>query len=102
MDEELRCTPIYSALYRPHLILGGERELVLLVSLFAGVLIVVAMNIISAIIGGFIWFVCIYVLRRMAKIDPMLSKVYIRQLRYQRYYPPYSRPFRVARRKWPY
>jgi type IV secretion system protein VirB3 len=31
----------------------------------------------------------------MAKADPQMSKVYLRQLQYQAYYPARSRPFRV-------
>ncbi|MBA9083337.1 type IV secretion system protein VirB3 [Bartonella chomelii] len=102
MDEELRCTPIYRFLYEPKLIMGVEREPVLILTLLIGVFIISAMSIVATIIGMCIWLIGLYVLRKMAKIDPMLFRVYIHYLRYQRYYPARSSPFRVARSKWPY
>ncbi len=89
----LRTTPLHRALYRPSLLLGGERELVLFTGLIAGGLIVSAMNFIATVVGLAVWFGCIGLLRAMAKFDPDLSKVYLRQLRYQAYYPPRSTPW---------
>jgi type IV secretion system protein VirB3 len=37
--------------------------------------------------------VCAFALRRMAKFDPILSKVYRSQLRDQSYYPPQATPW---------
>lgn len=92
-----RQTPFHRALHRPQQIMGGERELMLFSMLLAGGLIVSALNLIATIIGLMIWFFCVHVLRRMAKIDPELSKIYIRQLKYGHYYGAFSRPFRVAK-----
>ncbi|AQX20317.1 conjugal transfer protein TrbD [Bartonella sp. WD16.2] len=108
MDEELRRTPIYRFLYEPKLIMGAEPELVLILMILTRIFIALAIIflkmsfVVATIIGTCIWFIGLYVLRRIAKIDPMLFRVYIRYLRYQRYYPPRSGPFRVARSKWPY
>jgi type IV secretion system protein VirB3 len=90
----LRCTPVYRALHRPNLILGGERELVLFTALLAGGLALTAQNLVATLISGLVWFGVIGLLRRMAHADPRMSLVYARQLRYQRYYPARSRPFR--------
>lgn len=95
--ESRRQTPFHRALHRPQQIMGGERELMLFSMLLAGGLIVSALNFIATVIGLVIWFVCVQVLRRMAKLDPELSKVYIRQLKYGHYYGPFSRPYRVAK-----
>ncbi|WP_025902240.1 conjugal transfer protein TrbD [Tatumella sp. UCD-D_suzukii] len=95
--ESRRQTPFHRALHRPQQIMGGERELMLFSMLLAGGLIVSALNLIATVIGLMIWFVCVQVLRRMAKLDPELSKVYIRQLKYGHYYGPFSRPYRVAK-----
>jgi type IV secretion system protein VirB3 len=89
----LRITPLYRALYRPSLLLGGERELVLFTGLVAGGLIVSAMNFLALAVGLLVWFGCIGLLRAMAKFDPALSKVYLRHLRYQSYYSPRSTPW---------
>ncbi|MCW5220377.1 conjugal transfer protein TrbD [Verminephrobacter aporrectodeae subsp. tuberculatae] len=92
-----RLTPFHRALHRPQQIMGGERELMLFSMLIAVGLIVSAMNFVATIIGLIIWFVCVQGLRKMAKADPEMSKVYIRQLKYKHYYGPFSRPFRMAK-----
>lgn len=96
-SEVRRFTPFHRALHRPQQIMGGERELMLFSMLVAGGLIVSALNLVATIIGGLLWMVCVYALRKMAKADPELSKVYIRQLKYGHYYGPFSRPYRVAK-----
>lgn len=95
--ESLRLTPLHRALHRPQQIMGCERELILFSMLIAGGLIVSALNLVATVIGITIWLVCFYVLRKMAKADPNMSKVYIRQLRYKHYYAPFSRPYRIAK-----
>lgn len=95
--ETIRKTRIYRALHRPQQIMGGERELMLLSLLLSVTLIVSALNLVALIIGVSLWLICAYGLRQMAKADPVMSKIYMRQLRYQDYYGPFSRPFRLGR-----
>jgi type IV secretion system protein VirB3 len=97
--EALRQTVIHRALHRPQIIMGGERELMLFSMLVAGGLILSAMNYIATGLGIVIWMVCVYCLRRMAKADPQMSKIYRRQISYAHYYAPFSRPFREAKTK---
>jgi len=96
-EESRRMTPFHRALHRPQQVMGGERELMLFSMLVAGGLIVSAMNLVATVLGLVIWLVCVQGLRRMAKADPAMSKVYMRQLKYGHYYGPFSRPFRVAK-----
>lgn len=96
-SESRRNTPFHRALHRPQQIMGGERELMLFSMLIAGGLIVSAMNLVATAIGLVLWTVCAWALRAMAKADPEMSKVYIRQLKYGHYYGPFSRPARVAK-----
>lgn len=96
-QDKRRVTPFYRALHRPQMIAGGERELMLTSMLIAGGLIVSAMNLIATVVGLVIWLVCAQALRTMAKADPSMSKVYLRQLKYGHYYGPFSRPFRIAK-----
>ncbi len=91
---DLRTVPIHRALHRPSLILGGERELVLVTGLIAFVLVVVAFSVISAVVGICLWTYGVAVLRKMGKADPMMSQVYLRHIQYQAYYPAHSTPFR--------
>ena len=90
---DLRHTVLHRALHRPPLLLGGERELVMSTALLAGGLALSAQNAVATAVSAAVWFGVIALLRRMAKADPQLSKVYLRQLRYPAYYPAWSRPF---------
>ena len=92
---DLRRTPLHRALHRPNLFLGGERELVLITAIACAGVAVSGMNLVSAVVGGGVWLVCIGLFRAMAKTDPYMMKVYLRQLAYRPYYPARSRPFRT-------
>ena len=90
----LRRVPIHKSGIRPHLLLGGDRELVLLTGLMAGTLTVAAMNPLTAAIGIALWFGVLGALHLMAKADPRLRHVYLRARRYRSYYPAHSSPWR--------
>ena len=92
----LRRLPFHRVLHRPGLFLGGEREPALITAIVAGGLAVSGMNTVSIATGAAVWFGAIPLLRWMAKADPQMTKVYLRQLRYRGYYPARSRPFRTA------
>jgi type IV secretion system protein VirB3 len=91
-----RPQPIASSLWRPHLLMGGERVAV-------GVVVGACLMVIS--VGWQVWsMVCmaigllclpiaLYVLRRMAKADPQMIGVYLRSLRFPRYMRAHSTPF---------
>lgn len=89
-----RKLPIYKALNRQNLIMGCERELVLLVALFCVTLVALGQTLLTAIVGGLIWVLSIRFLRKMAKADPYMSRVFIRHFRQQAYYAARSRPWR--------
>lgn len=90
----LRRTPFYRVLWRGNLFLGGERELVLMVTVIAIALPVNGMNIPSVIVGALLWALAMPALRWMAKMDPQFSHVYRRHIKYRRFYPARSRPYR--------
>ena len=58
----LRQIPIHRALHRPSTIMGAERELVLLTGLIAFMLIVVALSVMSAVLGIVLWIAGVAVL----------------------------------------
>ncbi|NQY73830.1 MAG: VirB3 family type IV secretion system protein, partial [Candidatus Margulisbacteria bacterium] len=78
---ELRRIPVRRSLNRETLLLGAERELVLVTGLLAFTLIFVSMAIPIVILGLITWVMIIGILRTMAKADPILSKLYIRHLK---------------------
>ena len=83
----MRRVPIHQSLIRPALVLGAERDLVLWSGLVAFLVGMGGFTLVSAAVG-FLWWVCtVFVLRRMARKDPMLSRVWLRHIRQQDFYP---------------
>jgi type IV secretory pathway TrbD component len=87
---ELRRTSIHRALHRPNLVMGGERELVLVTAIVCAGVAVSALNAVAIAAGLGVWLVFIGLFRMMAKADPYMSKVYWRQLAYGPHYPARS------------
>lgn len=85
---------LHRAGIRPHLFLGGDRELVLFSGLIAAVLIFACFQLVPILLGITLWIVALWVFRRLAKADPRMRDIYMRSLLYRRYYPARSTPFR--------
>lgn len=85
---------IHRALSRPNLLLGADRELVLITGLAAIILIFVVLTIYSTLLGIAMWTVVVAALRMMAKADPMMRRVYIRHISYRTFYRATSTPWR--------
>lgn len=92
-DLEEYSAPIHSSLNRPMLVLGGERQLVLMLGVLAGVFIFSLAQMWSAVLGVLIWMVGQYFLSRAAGYDPQLSKTGPRHLKYRRFYLASTTPF---------
>ena len=87
---------IHRALSRPNLLMGADRELVLVTGLAAIILIFVVLTWYAALFGVLIWTVVVGLLRMMAKADPQMRAVYARYIRYRPIYRPTSTPWRRA------
>jgi type IV secretory pathway TrbD component len=85
---------IHRALSRPNLLMGADRELVLVTGLAAVILIFVVLTWTSALIGLALWSIMVGLLRMMAKADPMMRRVYLRHIAYRHHYRPTSSPRR--------
>jgi type IV secretory pathway TrbD component len=90
----LKRSRIHRALSRPNLLMGADRELVLIAGLTSVILIFVVLTVYSALFGVAIWIVVVGALRMMAKSDPMMRQVYVRHMRYRAHYLPTSSPWR--------
>ncbi|MDY0215036.1 MAG: conjugal transfer protein TrbD, partial [Bacilli bacterium] len=77
------------------LFMGGERELMLMLGLLCSLLIFIALTLPTIIMGLCIWMVFAALLRMMAKSDPLMSKIYLKQLKYKSFYGAHSTPFRL-------
>ncbi|MGB3272974.1 MAG: conjugal transfer protein TrbD [Xanthobacteraceae bacterium] len=85
---------LHRALSRPSLLLGADRELVLMTGLAAVILIFVVLTWFSVMLGLLVWSGIVGILRMMAKADPMMRHVYLRHIRYRPHYRPTSTPWR--------
>lgn len=83
---ELRRIPVHSSLHRANLVMGAERELALGSALAALLVGIGGMSLVSAGAAIVFWFCVIWALRRMARADPMMSRVWLRHVRQQVFY----------------
>ncbi|BDA87208.1 conjugal transfer protein TrbD (plasmid) [Aureimonas sp. SA4125] len=90
----LRRNRIHRALSRPNLLMGADRELVLVTGLAAAILIFVVLTVYSALFGIAVWIVVVAALRMMAKADPMMRRIYARHITYRPHYRATSTPWR--------
>jgi len=90
MDDQPVFTPMRASLNRPQLLMGGDRELVLLSGLVLALMAVSVMSFLSFLIAGASFMAIVAVLARMGKEDPLLRKVYARHLGYCDFYPAKS------------
>lgn len=91
----MRTIPIRRSLHRQGLIMGAERDLVLYCGLIALLVGIGGFTIFSAVTALLFWIAAIFVLRRMAKADPQMSKVWRRHIKYQAYYSARPTPWRL-------
>lgn len=91
-NERENCTPLHRSLTRSMLVLGGEREFVLMLGVLAGIFIFSLAQIWAAIAGVALWLVGMFFLVRAGRYDPQLSKTGIRSLKYRRFYPADTTP----------
>jgi len=85
---------VHRALSRSNLLMGADRELVLLTALAAIILIFVVLTWYAALFGIAIWLVAVAALRMMAKSDPLMRRVYLRHISYKTSYRATSSPWR--------
>ena len=90
----MRHIPIHQSLHRHAHILGAERELVMGSALIAMLVGIGGLTIVSVASAIVFWIVSVVVLRRMAKADPIMSKVWLRHIRQQEFYTAKGNPWR--------
>ena len=86
-------TPVYKSLFRPPLLMGGDRELIII---SGAIFLALPISSQSLVITGcciVLWLITIFTARRMAKKDPMLRHIYLKSLAYQAVYPAKASPW---------
>jgi type IV secretion system protein VirB3 len=78
---------VRQSLLRPLLLLGCERELIIMSGMLAAMLVFAMSNLVLAVLGVGFWLLSLVALQRMAKADSQLSRTYIRHVNKKIYYP---------------
>ena len=81
---------IHQSANRPNLLLGGDRELVLVMVMIAGGLAFSLATLWGIGLAVVLWIGSMAALQRMGKADPLLRQVYLRHIRYSAFYPAKS------------
>ncbi|MGH7841344.1 MAG: conjugal transfer protein TrbD [Candidatus Binataceae bacterium] len=87
-QSDRRVSPIHQSLIRPILLAGAERPLALANWITAAALTLgTGLHWYTIAMGVFLLTLGHWALVQAAKFDPQLSRVYVRHIRYQDYYP---------------
>lgn len=94
---EFEDTPIRQFGTRYNLVLNCDREMIMFAGLFCFTIVFVSVMILfipTIIVGIVLWFALLFILQRLAKYDPLIRFAYMRHIKYKKYYPAYSSPFK--------
>ena len=94
----MRAIPLRRVGHRHNLVLGADRELVMLSGLLSFTLAYSIQRLDGLVAGILLWIGSLFALRLMARADPQLRSIYLRHRRYADYYPAQATPFRVNSR----
>ena|SRR5215472_4842436 len=89
-EEKPREIVIHQSANRPHLLLGGDRELVLVTIMVACGLAFSLACWWGMAVAIVLWLIAVGALQRMGKADPLLRHVYLRHIHYSGFYPAKS------------
>ena len=82
--------PIHTAAHRRILVLGGDRELVLLTALLCAMLGIAVLTWWSVLLSLLLWVASVAGLAHLARRDPLFRLVYARHLPYRDFYAPHA------------
>ena len=83
---EVRKIAVHQSLQRHNFVMGAERELVMTSALIALLVGIGGLTLVSGVVAAAFWIVAVFVLRRMAKADPIMSKVWMRHVKQNDFY----------------
>ena len=86
MLNQKETTPVLQSMTRPILILGGERENIILLACLSLSLCTAGRDFWSFILAVLIWVVGVIASKLTAKSDPWATKIFLRSLAYQDFY----------------
>jgi type IV secretory pathway TrbD component len=82
-----KVTPLFQSFTRPMLMMGGERENIILVTCLSLMIWTCGRDILAGLLAAVIFVAGFLTSKMVAKNDPWATKVFIRSLQYQDFYP---------------
>ncbi len=89
-DTRRRLT-LHRSLNRSALLLGCDRELLLLSGVLSATMIFAVLTKVAIVFGIVFWLVMLAFLSRLAKVDPLMRLVYLKHIRYPDFMPAQAR-----------
>ncbi len=90
LTDKPREVVIHQSANRPNLLVGGDREVVLVTMMISAGLAFSLATLWGIGLAVLFWIASIAALQRMGKADPLLRQVYLRHIRYLPFYPAKS------------
>jgi type IV secretory pathway TrbD component len=87
MSNQKKVTPLFQCFTRPMLMMGGERENIIIITCLSLMLWTAGRDVLSGALALVVFGVGFFVSKIAAKNDPWATKVYINSLQYQDFYP---------------
>lgn len=84
-------TPVFQSLTRPILMLGGERENIIIIVFISGAVWFAGKDWFALGLAAAVWVVGLFISRVAAKQDPWQTKVFLKSSRYELFYPARER-----------
>ncbi len=92
-EQSLQRADIYSALNKPNLIFGADRELILMTGVISFALFFTGLTMVTTLTAIAILFINSFFLKMMARTDPLMRNIFIKQTKYDKFYYARSTPF---------
>jgi type IV secretion system protein VirB3 len=87
---------VHRSLTRPLLMMGCEREPLIISGVLAVTLVFMLGNLAFAIVGVAFWLISVGVLQRMAKSDHQMTAIYLRHTKYRSFYAAQASPHAIV------
>ncbi|MDE2026995.1 MAG: VirB3 family type IV secretion system protein [Candidatus Omnitrophica bacterium] len=91
MVNQKKITPLFQSLTRPILMMGGERENIIICACISLMLAFSGRDFFAVGLAVIIWLSGLIASKIVARIDPWATKIFIKSLQYQDFYPARER-----------
>ncbi len=89
----MRSVVIHRSLNRKVLVMGGDRELVMVSALISLILGVGGMTVLSGVAALCFWVSSLFIFQKLAKKDPLMRQVWLRHRKQKDFNPARSTPW---------